>query len=60
MIWLAVLMFCNSPEDCAFAYKETTSPMACENQIAEFLKLAQKHQVPFAQVTCLPIKGVKS
>lgn len=60
MIWLAVLLFCNSAEDCKFAYKETTSPMACENKLAEWIRLSEKHQVPFAQATCIPIKGVKS
>lgn len=60
MTWLAVLLICQSLEDCAFAYKETTSPMACEKAVIEMIKAAEQHQVPFARAVCLPVKGVTS
>ena len=57
MIWLAILFFCSSEQDCKFAYYEAISPMECENKLANMQAVAIAHQLPFHAGTCVVIKG---
>lgn len=57
MIWLAILFFCNSEQDCKFAYYEAITPMECEKKLADMNALAVAHKVPLYYGSCIAIKG---
>lgn len=59
MIWLAVLFFCASEQDCKFAYYEAITPLECEKKLADMQALAKSHAIPVHIGTCIPIRGNK-
>lgn len=59
MIWLAVLFFCSTEQDCKFAYYEALTPMECEKKLADIQAAAKKHGIPVHAGTCIPVKGNK-
>ena len=59
MIWLAILFFCTSDQDCRFAYYEAVSPMECEKKLSEMQGFAVANRLPVHVGTCIAIKGNK-
>ena len=57
MIWLAVMYFCLSENDCNFWYKETLRPSECERVLGKAMDVMKKNDVPVYYGNCLPVKG---
>lgn len=57
MIWLVILLFCETERDCRFAYYEAISVMECEKKLADLQAVVVAHRLPFHVGTCVPIKG---
>lgn len=57
MVWLAVIFFCVSEDDCRFWYKETLRPLECEKALADATRVMNLQQIPVVYGNCLIIKG---
>ena len=59
MIWLAIMFFCNTEQDCKFAYYEAITPMECEKKLGDMMAIAKSQRVPLHFGSCIVVKGNK-
>ena len=53
------MFFCNTEQDCKFAYYEAITPMECEKKLGDMMAIAKSQRVPLHFGSCIVIKGNK-